>query len=83
VLSALRIPSTEVTPQSWQRVMLAGLGKGDPKGAALVRVGQLWPSVKFTATDRARVPHGGLVDAALIAEYGHRDQRADSGTGVA
>jgi crossover junction endodeoxyribonuclease RuvC len=74
VLAALGIPYTEVPPQQWQKVLLAGIGKGDPKGAALLRAKQLWPALSFRATERSKVAHQGLVDAALIAEYGRRQQ---------
>ncbi len=33
---------------------------------------RLYPSVSFLATDRCSVPHDGMVDALLIAEYGRR-----------
>ena len=41
--------------------------------AASVAVG-LWPDVDFRRTERCQGPHDGMVDAALIAEYGRRTQ---------
>ena len=36
---------------------------------------RLWPDVSFLETARCKVPHDGMVDAALIAEYGRRTHR--------
>lgn len=73
VLGALGIPFTEVLPREWQSVVCKGYGSGgDPKGVALIRARQLWPKESFLATPRSRKPHGGLVDAACLAEYGQR-----------
>lgn len=62
-----------VTPQAWQKVLLgANIPKGTTKALALDAARRLWPVEKFLATDRSKVPHEGIVDAALIAEYGRR-----------
>lgn len=58
-----------VTPQAWQRVMLPGCKAGDTKPRALAAVKALWPDESFLASERCKVPHEGLVDAALIAEF--------------
>ena len=55
---------------SWQRMLLGKLSHGDTKPAALARCRQLWPSESWLATPRSTKPHEGLIDAALIAEYG-------------
>lgn len=59
-----------ITPQAWQKFMLPGCEKGDTKPAALAKVRQIWPGEKWLKTERCSKPHEGLVDAALIAEYG-------------
>jgi hypothetical protein len=61
-----------ITPQQWQKVMLPGCAKGDTKPAALQKVRQLWPEETWLATPRSSKPHEGLIEAALIAEYGRR-----------
>ena len=61
-----------ITPQQWQKVMLPAGAKGDTKPAALQKVRQLWPDETWLATPRSTKPHEGLIDAALIAEYGRR-----------
>jgi hypothetical protein len=60
-----------ITPQRWQKELLA-CGSGDTKKAALVIAKHRWPDDSFLATKRSKVPHSGLVDAALIAEYWRR-----------
>lgn len=53
---------------SWQRAML-GVVK-DTKPVALAKVRERWPNERWLATPRSKVAHMGMVDAALIAEYG-------------
>jgi len=61
-----------VTPQSWQKDMLPGCKAGETKPRALAEARQLWPDEGFLASDRCKVPHDGLIDAALIAEHARR-----------
>jgi crossover junction endodeoxyribonuclease RuvC len=68
ICAGLGLPYELVRPQEWQRMMLAG----QPKGSEYLVASRLWPNAEWRASDRARKPHGGLVDAALIAEYGRR-----------
>lgn len=70
ILESRLIRHHRITPQSWQKVMLPGCAKGDTKPAALARARQLWPGEDWMATARCSKPHQGLIDAALIAEYG-------------
>lgn len=70
ILETRRIRHHRIQPQAWQKVMLPGCAKGDTKPAALAKAKQLWPNETFLASVRCSVPHDGLVDAALIAEYG-------------
>jgi len=57
-----------VAAKTWQKQLLP---KGvDTKVAAVEKAKQLWPDEDFLASDRCRKPHLGMVDAALIAEYG-------------
>jgi hypothetical protein len=43
----------------------------NPKATSLYVARQLWPDVDLRASDRCRVAHDGIVDAALIAYYGY------------
>jgi len=63
-----------ITPQSWQKVMLPKCKAGDTKPRALALAKELWPDETFLASPRCKVPHDGLIDAALIAEYSRRMQ---------
>jgi hypothetical protein len=57
-----------VRPQEWQGSLL----RGQPQGSEYLVASRLWPSAAWRATERSSKPHSGLVDAALIAEYGRR-----------
>lgn len=54
---------------SWQRAMLPGCAKGETKAAALAAASRRWPHETWLASSRSKVPHDGMVDAALIAEF--------------
>ncbi len=71
-LDILRTPFHRITPQSWQKVMLPKCKAGDTKPRALALAKELWPDESFLASPRCKVPHDGLIDAALIAEYSRR-----------
>ena len=43
---------------------------GDTKARALAAACARWPGVDWTASSRARKPHDGIVDAALLALWG-------------
>ncbi len=70
---ALGIPYTLVAPQSWQHAMHAGTpGYSDTKTRSVVAAQRLFPTVSLSATSRSRLPHDGIAEALLIAEYGRR-----------
>lgn len=76
-LAAFGIPYTTVRAQAWQsafwkRPKLPKGVKFDNKGAALAAAKRIWPNEDWTKSYRATIPHDGLVDAALIAEWGRR-----------
>lgn len=67
-----------VPPQRWQqafwtRPKMAKGVKFDTKAAALAAANRLWPGEEWTKSDRSRKPHDGMIDAALIAEWGRRN----------
>jgi hypothetical protein len=74
VLAALKIPHELVHPKTWQKLLFADMAKTDTKAASVAKAQQLWPSVDWRATERCKVLHHGLTDAALIAEWGRRCQ---------
>ena len=75
-LVAAGIPYQEVTPQSWTKIMHEGLSKELPaKERSAVAARRLFPGHSFLATAKSTKPHEGLIDAALIAEYGRRRHR--------
>ena len=70
ILETRGIRHHRIAPQAWQKAILGNVAKGQTKPAALSKAKQLWPAEKWLATPRCTTPHAGLVDAALIAEYG-------------
>jgi len=68
ILAGMGIPYSLVSPQGWQKVMLAG----QPRGSEYLVASRIWPGQDFRASERCKVQHEGLVDAALICEYGRR-----------
>ena len=47
--------------------------KVDTKATSLIAAKRLFPKETFLATERSKVPHDGIVDAILIAEYCRRN----------
>lgn len=72
VCAALRLQYHLVTPQAWQKVILAGQGKKDTKDASAAFCKRNWPKEDWTKSERATKVHDGMTDAACIAEYGRR-----------
>lgn len=85
VMIGMGMKFNEVTPTSWQkelwqerdRVMRANpdkktkQGNTDTKKTSLNAALRLFPTVNFIPKGK-KVPHDGLFDSALIAEYGRR-----------
>lgn len=84
-LIANQLPYTKVRAVDWQKAMFQGVeeitkpsktGKKpvrDTKAMALVAIKRIFPELKLTFGTRATVPHDGLVDATLMAEYARRN----------
>jgi crossover junction endodeoxyribonuclease RuvC len=68
ICAGMGLPYELVRPQEWQAAML----KGQPPGSEYLVASRLWPNAEWRATERCAKAHSGLVDAALIAEYGRR-----------
>jgi len=78
-------PYTKVKAKEWQKEIFKGLEEitkpsktagakpvRDTKAMALVAVKRIFPQLKLTFGERATVPHDGLIDAVLIAEWARR-----------
>ncbi len=68
ILEALKIPYTEVPPQVWKRLLMAGEPKEKDASRAVAR--RLWPDQTEEALSRKK-DHN-RAEAALIAEYARR-----------
>lgn len=77
-LSALGIPYSLATPQTWQRAIWCApdrvkiAGKVQPKPTSINAAQRLFPDVSLLASPRSVKPHDGMADALLIAEYARR-----------
>jgi crossover junction endodeoxyribonuclease RuvC len=72
--AGLQIPIEVVSPLSWTKEVLRGV-PGEGKGRNILGAKRLFPSVDLRKSERSRVPHDGICDAILIAEYGWRVSR--------
>ena len=66
------IPHEVVRAQVWQKEFGISGRKGNTKAQALQICQSLFPDLNLLASERAKKPHEGIVDAVLIAEYGRR-----------
>ncbi len=81
MLTALGIPFELIHPRTWQTVILRDFPKNDKKKQSSILAAQrLYPGVDLRRSERSRVPHDGLAEALLIAEYGRRLRRAAAET---
>ena len=71
-LTGNRIPYQLVTPQAWQKIMLAGENKKGDKSASIKVAQRLFPDVDLRRTERCTTPDHNKADALLLAEYGRR-----------
>lgn len=79
ILASQGVPYQLVTPQAWQKVMHQGVERRlAPKARSLVAAGRLFPGADFKASSRTRNPHLGMLEAALIAEYGRRERISEA-----
>ena len=56
----------------WHPAVIGKIPQGKSKEYALAKARELWPDESWLATDRSTTPHNGMIDAALIGEYGRR-----------
>lgn len=72
LLGACEMRMWEVNPitvREWQKEMLGTVPKGKTKEVAKDIAMMLCPGEDWTRSERAVVPHDGMIDAYLIAEY--------------
>lgn len=73
----LDIPLNVIRPDVWSAAYDHGVTvKGDKARYPLIKKARakiairVYPGISFLASEKSTVPHSGLVDAALIADYG-------------
>lgn len=82
ICNILKIPYTCVMPTTWQKEVwqgttiiykkVQGVKRKDTKKISAITAARLFPSDNFIPSKRHRVPSDGMIDAALLAEYGRR-----------
>jgi hypothetical protein len=72
VMEAKNLKTVRILSFDWHPVVIGKIPRGETKSMAIATAKSLWPDETWTASERATLPHTGLVDAALIAEYGRR-----------
>ena len=73
IIATHKLPCTYVRPQQWTKKMHEGLSKDiDTKERSRIIFSRLFPGIDSTASEKSSKPHMGMVEAALIAEYGRR-----------
>lgn len=60
----IRVPVRE-----WQKAMLGKVPRGETKAFALAKAMKLCPDENWLASERAKRPHDGIIDAYLIARH--------------
>lgn len=73
VLAAVGIPFELIRPQLWMKEMHTGTpAKDDSKSRSRLAFSRIFPGVNALASDRSRVGHEGMIEAALMAEFARR-----------
>jgi hypothetical protein len=72
LLCGLGITPKRVHAKTWQKEFFQRDPEKTTKDQALEVVKELYPNVDLFATERSTVPHSGIVDSLLIAEWGKR-----------
>ncbi len=70
ILAALKLPYETVSPKTWKKTMMSGMGK--EKAASCYRAQQLFPYVATELFGSKGGAKDGRGDALLLAEYGRR-----------
>ena len=72
MLCGLGITIKTVHAKTWQKEFFQRDPEKTTKEQALEAVKELYPNVDLFASERSAVPHSGIVDGLLIAEWGKR-----------
>ena len=73
VMETRDIMVERVLSYDWQPLILGKVPQGQTKSHATAKAQELWPDESWLKSSRSRIPHDGMIDAALIAEYARRN----------
>lgn len=71
-LRYITIPSQKWQKEFWNKPKMPKGKKFNTKAAALITAQKIFPTEKWLKSKRCTKPHDGMIDAALLAEYGRR-----------
>jgi hypothetical protein len=74
VLEAKRFKTVRILSFDWHPIILGKIPQGQTKSVAIAKARELWPDEDWAKSEKAKTFHDGMIDAALIAEYGRRIQ---------
>jgi hypothetical protein len=74
ILEAKSFKVVRIMSHDWHPAILGKFPKGESKATALAKATALWPGESWLPSDIHSTPHNGMIDAALIAEYGRQLQ---------
>lgn len=77
ILCGLDIDTKTVHAKTWQKEFFTRDKEKTTKEQALEAIKELYPHIDLFASERSTVPHEGIVDAILIAEYGRRREMGE------
>jgi crossover junction endodeoxyribonuclease RuvC len=74
MLTAHEIETILISPKKWTTLMHKPYAHTNlnPKEKSKLIINNIFPNENFLATDKSKIPHSGLIDAALIAVYGYK-----------
>lgn len=80
IICGLGWPYQLIAPSVWYGRMTSGApGRGRDKSRSTISAGRLLPELDMKRSERARTPHDGIADGALLALYAYRELTAQSG----
>jgi hypothetical protein len=71
IITTLELPLIKINPKVWQKFCHFGVPpKESKKLMSLIAAKRIFPKENWLATAKSKIPHDGLIDAALLAHFG-------------
>lgn len=72
ILEAKAFKTVRIMSHDWHPKVLGKFPQGKAKATAFAKAQELWPDENWLPSSAHSTPHDGMIDAALIAEYGRQ-----------